>query len=122
MPHVCHLTTLSRDKFSDLTQTRDNVAARTLPYVGYSDANDMTVENCVNFCNTRNFIYAGVESGHECCKWRFRSYRLVTPVHSPCFLKTAVPLSPMTALRRPRLIAPRFALEIGPSFVVAQTV
>ena len=27
----------------------------------------MTVENCANFCK-RNFIYAGVEFGQECCK------------------------------------------------------
>jgi hypothetical protein len=111
-----------RVKVSDLKQTRDNVAARTLSSVGYMDANNMTVENCVNFCNTRNFIYAGVENGQECCKWGFRSSLLVTPVHSPCFLKTAVPPLPMTDLRHPKLIAPRFALEISPSFVVAQTV
>ena len=41
--------------------------------------------------------------------------------HSPCFLKTAVPPSPMTALRHPRVIAPWSALEIVPSSVVAQT-
>ena len=29
----------------------------------------MTVESCVNFCNTRNFFYAGVENGQECRKW-----------------------------------------------------
>jgi hypothetical protein len=119
---VSSYNSFKRDKYFDLTQTRDNVAARTLSSVGYMDANNMTVENCVNFCNTRKFIYAGVENGQECCKWRFRSSRLVTIVHSPCFLKTAVPPWPMTALRHPGLIAPRFALEIAPSCVVAQTV
>ena len=35
----------------------------------------MTVENCVNFCNTQNFVYAGVEYGQECCKWYFNFAR-----------------------------------------------
>jgi hypothetical protein len=30
----------------------------------------MTVENCVNFCNGQNYIYAGVEYAQECCKYR----------------------------------------------------
>ena len=51
-----------------LLQIRDNVAARTLTSVGYTDAKNMTVENCVDFCNTQNFIYAGIEYGQECCK------------------------------------------------------
>ena len=117
------LKPFKRNKVSDFTQTRDNVAVRTLSSVGYTDTNNMTVENCVNFCNTLNFIYAGVENSHECCKCHWRpDYPSVTLVHSPCFLKTAVPPSPMKLLRHPRLNAPRFALEISPSFVVAQTV
>ncbi len=31
----------------------------------------MTVENCVDFCNAQNLIYAGVEFGQECCEWYF---------------------------------------------------
>jgi len=31
----------------------------------------MTVENCVDFCNAQNLIYAGVEFGQECCEWCF---------------------------------------------------
>jgi hypothetical protein len=46
------------------------------------NANNMTVENCVNFCNTQNFIYAGVENGQECCKWHFRS----SPTCDACLL------------------------------------
>jgi WSC domain-containing protein len=52
-----------------LLKTRDSVAARTLAAVGYIDTTNMNVETCVNFCNTRNFIYAGVENGQECRKW-----------------------------------------------------
>jgi len=44
----------------------DNVAARTLTSAGYTDTTNMTVENCVNFCNKQNYIYAGVEYGQEC--------------------------------------------------------
>jgi len=52
----------------NLLQIRDSVASRTLASVGYTDTKDMTIENCVNFCNTRNFFYAGVENGQECRK------------------------------------------------------
>jgi hypothetical protein len=55
-----------------LLQIRDNVAARTLTSIGYTDTKNMTVENCVNYCNTQNFVYAGVEFGQECCKWCFK--------------------------------------------------
>jgi len=51
-----------------LLRIRDNVAARTLTSAGYTDTTNMTVENCVNFCNKQNFIYAGAEFGQECCK------------------------------------------------------
>ncbi|KAF8156193.1 hypothetical protein K438DRAFT_2026364 [Mycena galopus ATCC 62051] len=44
----------------------DNVAARTLAGASYTDAANMTVENCINFCNTQEFIYAGVEFMQEC--------------------------------------------------------
>jgi len=57
--------------FLTSAQTRDNVASRTLTSPGYTDATKMTVENCVNFCNNKNFTYAGIEYGQECCKWRF---------------------------------------------------
>jgi WSC domain len=68
MFHVSHRTTLARVNLLTLLQIRDNVAARTLTSVGYTDAKNMTVENCVNFCNTQDFIYAGAEYGQECCK------------------------------------------------------
>jgi hypothetical protein len=59
-----------------LLQIRDNVAARTLTSAGYTNATDMTVENCVNYCNTRNFIYAGVEYGQECCELCFQCHSM----------------------------------------------
>ena len=61
-----------------LLQIRDNVAARTLTSAGYTNATGMTVENCVNYCNTRNFIYAGVEYGQECCELCFQCH----PIHT----------------------------------------
>jgi len=58
-------------KFVDLLtllQIRDNPGARTLTSAAYTDTVNMTVENCVNFCNGQNYIYAGVEYAQECCK------------------------------------------------------
>src|SRR5216683_4802433 len=57
-----------RIDFLTLTPIRDNVAARTLISASFTDTKNMTVENCVNFCNKLNFIYAGVEFAQECCK------------------------------------------------------
>jgi hypothetical protein len=54
-----------------LLQIRDNTTARTLTSAGYTDTKSMTVENCVNYCTSLNFIYAGVEYGQECCEWCF---------------------------------------------------
>ena len=51
-----------------LIPTRDNVGARTLTSASYTDTKNMTVENCVNFCNGQKYIYAGVEYAQECCK------------------------------------------------------
>ena len=79
MLHVSHYTTLAREvDLLTLLHFRDNVAARTLTSVGYTDTKNMTVENCVNFCDTQNFVYAGVEYGQECCKWCFSvAYSLI---------------------------------------------
>ena len=32
------------------------------------DNNNLTVEQCVDFCNTSNFTLAGMEFGVQCCK------------------------------------------------------
>ncbi|KAF8259546.1 copper radical oxidase [Lactarius quietus] len=44
----------------------DNVNGRALTAASYTSATDMTVENCVNYCNGQNFIYAGIEYAQEC--------------------------------------------------------
>ena len=58
------------------------MASRTLVSSRYTDTTGMTVENCVNFCKTRNFFYAGVENGQECCKW------CLHVVHGPRFFSS----------------------------------
>jgi len=45
----------------------DNPAQHTLTSRGYTDASNMTVENCISLCqNQGGFIYAGVEKGTDC--------------------------------------------------------
>ena len=42
--------------------TRDNVnGGRTLTGDGYTSSTNMTSENCVAYCHTNNFVYAGTE-------------------------------------------------------------
>jgi hypothetical protein len=38
----------------------------------------MTVESCVNFCNGKNYIYAGVEYAQECCKFVLTVGRIIS--------------------------------------------
>ncbi|KAF8169268.1 copper radical oxidase [Mycena galopus ATCC 62051] len=44
----------------------DSTAARTLTGASFTDTANMTVENCINFCDGQQFIYAGVEFMQEC--------------------------------------------------------
>ncbi|KAJ7186426.1 galactose oxidase, partial [Mycena filopes] len=44
----------------------DNTAARTLTGATTTDAVNMTVENCIDFCDAKQFIFAGVEFMQEC--------------------------------------------------------
>ncbi|THH31673.1 hypothetical protein EUX98_g2514 [Antrodiella citrinella] len=44
----------------------DNPGARTLGGDTFTDTVNMTVENCVNFCVEKNWIFAGVEFSQEC--------------------------------------------------------
>ncbi|KAJ7491666.1 WSC domain-containing protein [Mycena galericulata] len=44
----------------------DNNAARTLSGAATVDTNNMTVENCIAFCDSKQFIFAGVEFIQEC--------------------------------------------------------
>lgn len=41
--------------------SRDNPGARSLTGAAFTDTTAMTVESCVNFCDSKGFIYAGVE-------------------------------------------------------------
>ncbi|KAJ6589389.1 glyoxal oxidase N-terminus-domain-containing protein [Mycena capillaripes] len=44
----------------------DNTGARTLTGSTFTDPVNMTVENCIDFCDAKNFILAGVEFMQEC--------------------------------------------------------
>ncbi|KAJ7229668.1 glyoxal oxidase N-terminus-domain-containing protein [Mycena haematopus] len=44
----------------------DDTAARTLTGSSFTDTANMTVENCISFCNDQEFIFAGVEFMQEC--------------------------------------------------------
>lgn len=39
---------------------------RTLSSGGYNDNANMTIENCINYCSTHGYIYAGTEYSAEC--------------------------------------------------------
>ena len=45
---------------------RDNVQGRALTAAAYVSTTDMTVENCISFCNGQNYNYAGLEWYQEC--------------------------------------------------------
>ncbi|KAH9946755.1 hypothetical protein B0H21DRAFT_388973 [Amylocystis lapponica] len=44
----------------------DNTASRTLTGAYYTSTTNMTVESCVDYCNSQSYIYAGVEYAQEC--------------------------------------------------------
>jgi hypothetical protein len=44
---------------------------RTLSGGGYDDNAAMTIESCINYCNSAGFIYAGTEYTDECCMLHF---------------------------------------------------
>ena len=45
---------------------RDNVQGRALTGAGYVSTTDMTVENCIAFCDDHDYNYAGLEWYQEC--------------------------------------------------------
>ena len=45
---------------------RDNVQGRALIAAAYTSTIDMTVENCINFCDSGGYNYAGLEWFQEC--------------------------------------------------------
>lgn len=52
--------------FRSLLLRRDNVSGRALTGAAYASTSDMTIENCINFCDGQNFNYAGLEWYQEC--------------------------------------------------------
>ncbi|KAJ7186433.1 copper radical oxidase [Mycena filopes] len=44
----------------------DSAAARTLSALATADVVNMTVENCIDFCDSKQFVFAGVEFMQEC--------------------------------------------------------
>lgn len=38
------------------------------------DNDGLTVEQCVDFCNTNNFTLAGMEFGVQCCKFEINTH------------------------------------------------
>ena len=81
-------------------------------------ASNNSVQSCTDACLSLGYSLAGVEYGHEC---RTFYLSLRSAAHSRCFLKTAVPLSTVSLLRRPWLIVPCSVPEMAPSFVVVET-
>jgi hypothetical protein len=51
---------------SSLLAHRDNVQGRALTGGGYVSTTDMTVENCITYCDGLDFNYAGLEWYQEC--------------------------------------------------------
>jgi hypothetical protein len=45
---------------------RDNVQGRALTGANYVSTTDMTVESCIDFCDGRDYEYAGLEWYQEC--------------------------------------------------------
>jgi len=45
---------------------RDNVSGRALTGAAYTSTTDMTIENCISFCDGQDFNYAGLEWYQEC--------------------------------------------------------
>lgn len=40
---------------------------RTISEATYTDGTNMTGLNCISFCSSRGFQYAGTEYSQECC-------------------------------------------------------
>jgi hypothetical protein len=92
----------------------------TVPKAVLGGASNNSVQSCTDTCFSSGYPFAGAEYSHECCTY-YLSSLFAALVHSACFPKTAVPPSPMAALRQPQMNAPWSALEIAPSFVEVQT-
>lgn len=48
-------------------QIRD--VGRTINGATYTDTQNMTDENCISYCSSKGFQYAGTEYSQECCMY-----------------------------------------------------
>ncbi|KIK65233.1 hypothetical protein GYMLUDRAFT_39597 [Collybiopsis luxurians FD-317 M1] len=66
----------------------DNVGARTLNGANFANGTGMTIEQCINFCGTNNWVLAGVEFGSQCyCDNHIQNNATVAPLtdcNQPC--------------------------------------
>jgi hypothetical protein len=116
--HVRRLTSYKRVDL--LIPASDIIEARTLSVSAtvLGGASNNSVESCTEACFASGYPLAGVEYSNQCCMY-YLSPRFV---RSPRFLKSAVPPSRMAPLQHLPVIAPWSALEIAPSFAVAEAV
>jgi len=63
---------------------KEGTTGRALTSASYTDTKNMTVENCVNFCNGQKYIYAGVEYAQECYCGNIISNGGTTASNSDC--------------------------------------
>ncbi|KAF8576591.1 WSC-domain-containing protein [Ramaria rubella] len=45
---------------------QENLNSRVLSAATFTNSTSMTIEACVNFCNSQSFVYAGLEFGEQC--------------------------------------------------------
>ncbi|KAJ7482564.1 hypothetical protein FB451DRAFT_1084926 [Mycena latifolia] len=64
----------------------DNAGARTLTGASTTDLVNMTVENCIGFCDSKKFVFAGVEFMQECYCDDFIENSAVTAPITDCNL------------------------------------
>ncbi|KAJ7262498.1 hypothetical protein C8J57DRAFT_1436432 [Mycena rebaudengoi] len=60
--------------------TDDRALGRTLAGSTFADVTGMTVERCIDFCDSRGFVLAGVEFGQECYCDNFLEHGEVVPL------------------------------------------
>lgn len=49
---------------------------RTIGEATYTDTANMTGENCISYCSSKGFQYAGTEYSQECCTSSYNASRL----------------------------------------------
>ncbi|KAJ6556620.1 copper radical oxidase, partial [Mycena vulgaris] len=77
-------TTLPGTWTSKGCYTDGQAAGRSLTGASFTDTTGMTVERCINFCDGKNFILAGVEFAQECYCDNFIENGATTTVLSDC--------------------------------------